>query len=67
MKLNRLASLIREEGETIATFGDARLVKTLDGKIQLLGGTDADRAAAREWCSLFLHTPTITLGPKNIS
>ena len=55
MKLNQLAWLRRDEGETIAVFGDARLVKKLDGKIELIGGSRGDRAAAREWCSLFLH------------
>ena len=55
MKLNLLAWFKREERETLAQFGDARLVKYLDGKIKLLGGSPDDRAAAREWCSLFLH------------
>lgn len=41
--------------ETLATFGQARLVKHLDGRIELLGGSTDDRRAAREWCSLFLH------------
>jgi hypothetical protein len=64
MKLNPLAWLTRDEGEIIATFGGARLVQMLDGKIQLLGGTDADRANAREWCSLFFHEATIACSPR---
>jgi hypothetical protein len=40
-------------GETIATFGAARLVKKLNGKIELIGGNANDLADAREWCSLF--------------
>ena len=55
MKFNQLAWFTRDEGETIAVFGGARLVKKLDGKIELLGGSAEDRAAAREWCSLFMH------------
>ncbi len=55
MKLNRLTWLTRDEGETLAVFGDARLVKHLDGKFKLSGGSPDDRRAAREWCSLFLH------------
>lgn len=55
MKLNLLAWHKRDEGETMATFGQARLVKKLNGKIELLGGTPDDRSAAKEWCSLFLH------------
>ena len=36
MKFNRLAWLTQDTGETIATFGDARLVKMLNGKIELI-------------------------------
>jgi hypothetical protein len=55
--LHALHSALRTE--TIAMFGDARLVKQLDGKIELLGGSPADRAAALEWCSLFLHEAVV--------
>ena len=55
MKFNRLAWFARDEGETIAVFGDARLVKKLCGKLELRGGSPDDRRAAREWCSMFLH------------
>jgi len=60
MKFNRLAWLNGDEGELIAKFGDARLVKYLDGKIKLLGGTPDERTAAKEWISLFLHEAVIT-------
>jgi hypothetical protein len=59
MKLNQLAWRTRDEGELIASFGDARLVKYLDGKIALVGGTRDERHAAREWCSLFLHEAAV--------
>ena len=55
MKLNLLARIQQNDGELIASFGDARLVKKLNGKIELLGGTETDRAEAREWCSMFFH------------
>jgi len=55
MKLNLLARLRRDEGELIARFGTARLVKKLSGKIELIGGSADDRIAAKEWASLFLH------------
>jgi hypothetical protein len=55
MKLNLLAWLKRDEGETLARFGEARLVKMLTGKIELIGGSAEDRTAAKEWTSLFLH------------
>ena len=54
-----LEYLPRQRGETIARFGDTRLVKKLDGKLELLGGTEADRAAARKWISQFPPNATI--------
>ena len=44
MKLNPLSWSLPDEGDLIALFGNARLVKRLNGKFELLGGTDADRA-----------------------
>lgn len=55
MKTNRFLWVAPDEVETIATFGDACLVKQLSGKIELIGGTLEDRGTAREWCSLFFH------------
>lgn len=55
MKINLLAWRKRDEGETLATFGEAKLVKKLNGEIELVGGSADDRTAAREWVSLFLH------------
>ena len=45
----------REQGEVIASFGQARLVKHLDGKYELRGGSKQDRLAAKEWIALFCH------------
>jgi hypothetical protein len=45
MKLKNLFWLGQTAGETIASFGAARLVKNPDGKIQLIGGTVDDQAA----------------------
>ena len=39
----------QDEGEVIAGWGEAKLIKYLDGKTQLRGGSDKDRAEAREW------------------
>jgi hypothetical protein len=57
----------RDEGEIIATFGDARIVKTLDKKLhkrlELVGGSPDDRRAAHEWCWLFLREkPVVGMG-----
>ncbi len=59
MKLNLLAWLKPNEDETLARFGEARLVKKLTGKVELIGGSADDRTAAREWVSLFLHEARI--------
>ena len=39
--------------------GEAKLVKHLDGKLELKGGTKADRGEAREWISLFWHEAVV--------
>lgn len=44
----------------MAAFGEARLVKYLDGRLELMGGTEADRQAALEWLARFL--PEARLG-----
>jgi hypothetical protein len=53
----------RDEGEVLAYFGQARLVKKLDGKLELVGGTNEDRTAAREWISLFCHEAVVREEP----
>jgi len=45
----------RNERELVAGFGEARLVKTLDCKYELCGGSHEDRQAAREWIAMFFH------------
>jgi len=49
----------KDEGEVVAYFGQARLIKLLDGKLELHGGSDGDRAEAREWMSLFWHEAVV--------
>ncbi|HYG34356.1 MAG TPA: hypothetical protein VEC99_06205 [Clostridia bacterium] len=55
MKLSKYFPEFKDEGEIIATFGQAKLVKYLDGKLELKGGSNEDRTAAKEWISLFMH------------
>lgn len=55
MKINQLLQFTRNNHELIATFGAARLVRHLDGRHELIGGTPGDLAEAREWCSLYAH------------
>ena len=64
MKLKNSYWLGQTEGETIATFGAASLVKKLGGKIELIEGTARDHADAREWCSLFAPEVVFTSEPR---
>jgi hypothetical protein len=45
----------KDEGEVTASWGEARLIKYLDGTLILKGGSKADRLAAHEWISMFLN------------
>jgi hypothetical protein len=38
--------------EVIASWGQAQLIKYLDGKLELKGGSKEDRIEAREWISM---------------
>lgn len=43
------------ETEEIASFGGALLLKHLDGRFEIVGGTEEERKRAKEWCSMFLR------------
>jgi hypothetical protein len=47
--------LVKNDARLIATFGQARLVATPKGRVELRGGSHEDIVAAREWISLFMH------------
>ena len=49
-----------DPGEVIAGFGEAKLLKFLNGKYELRGGSKDDRTAAHEWISLFCHDVLVT-------
>lgn len=55
MKFRSYFPRFKDEGEVSASFGQARLVKYLDGKYELRGGSKRDRLAAKEWISIFCH------------
>ena len=55
MNLSNLWAEFRNEGKVIATFGQARLVKTPEGQYELRGGSKEDRLTAYEWISFFMH------------
>ena len=48
-----------DRGEVMAMWGGAQLIRYLDGKMELRGGTADDRAEAREWMSLFWHEAVV--------
>ena len=62
MKLSNYFSVFKDEGEVIASFGEAQLVKYLDGKYKLTGGSKEDRGEAREWISMFCHHVVVLEG-----
>jgi hypothetical protein len=59
LKTRNFFHLFREEGEVVAAWGDAKLVKYLDGRVELRGGSQQDRGEAREWMSLFWHEAVV--------
>jgi len=48
-----LKNLILIKNEAMAHFGEARIVKTLDDKYELVGGSEQDRNNAMDWVTLF--------------
>ncbi|MEI8289147.1 MAG: hypothetical protein WCH99_06705 [Verrucomicrobiota bacterium] len=58
----KLINLIpqRRRLQLVQQFGRAKLVKLPNGQHELIGGTDADRAAAFEWSTLFAHEIVFT-------
>lgn len=50
--------------ETVARFGGATLLRHRDGRYELAGGSNSDRAAAHEWASLFQHDAVFPLAPE---
>jgi hypothetical protein len=55
MRIRDFFPFLKDEGEVIASWGEAKLVRLTDGRLELKGGSQDDRAAAREWMSLFCH------------
>ncbi len=43
------------ELETLAVFGGSRVVRLRSGRLEIRGGNPGDRAAAKEWSSIFCH------------
>ena len=59
---NQISELVTDRTEeTIALFGDARLVRVNDS-ICLRGGSMADRMEAVEWLSLMMPEAVVSIG-----
>jgi hypothetical protein len=43
--------------ETVAIFGEARLVRRPDGRLEVVGGNADERRRAHEWTAQFLRPP----------
>jgi hypothetical protein len=54
MKLNHLVSN-EKPAQIIQAFGSAKLVKHANGKHELVGGSSADIADAKDWVGFFAH------------
>ena len=59
MRNRTFFSPFKDEGKLIASWGEARLIKYLDGKVELKGGSKEDRIEAREWISMFLNDAVV--------
>jgi len=55
MRIRDFFPLFKDEGEIIASWGQAKPVRRPDGRLEPEGGSPDDRVAAREWMSLFCH------------
>jgi hypothetical protein len=62
MRIRNLFPDFKDEVEVIAVWGGAKLVKYLDGKLELRGGSKEDHADAREWISMFWHEAVVRDG-----
>ena len=49
----------KDQGEVIATWGGAWLVKGPDGKLELKDGSKEEHVEAREWISMFWHEAVV--------
>jgi hypothetical protein len=59
MSIRKFYPPFTDEGRLVAMWGEARLIRYLDGKTELRGGSEQDRAEAREWLSMFWHEAVV--------
>ena len=59
----KLTNLILIQNETMAHFGEAKIVKTLAGKYKLVGGSEQDRDDAQNWIAMFCPEIVVEIVP----
>jgi hypothetical protein len=59
MRVKHFPTEFKDEGEFIASWGEARLIKYLDGRFMLKGGSQEDRVKAEKWISMFMPKPAV--------
>jgi hypothetical protein len=52
----------RDEGEVVAMWGDAQLIRYLNGRAILRGGSEQERAEAKKWISMFWEDAVVSDG-----
>ncbi len=62
-----LEALHQDTDHLIAYFGDARLVRTQVGRLEVHGGTEADHADVWNWAQRFLTPPAAGGGSRTIA
>ena len=60
MKTNSCCFYRTWDVNIIATFGDARLLRHVNGRYELRGGSVVDHADTKQWISLFLHEAAVS-------
>ena len=55
MKIKNIGKRIVHKAKIICCFGNAWLIRRANGRHELIGGTESDFTAAKEWISLFAH------------
>jgi hypothetical protein len=58
MKIEKTGKHIVRKAKIIWCFGNAWLIRRGHGRHELIGGTDNDYTAAKEWTSFFAHEIT---------
>jgi hypothetical protein len=64
MKTHRICTKSDQPCKIINRFGNALLVQHTGRKNELVGGSDGDYTAAKEWASLFAHEIVFTWSVK---